>query len=119
MRLPKILIDTVHSKKGETLVEIIISLFLLAVLFSGITVMLMASSGINRAAIAHAEAQQEEINGVILFDDIMSDEKAVTTVVSFTSSDFSLGISAEHEVLFVNENGVITFYPIVSEVTLP
>jgi Tfp pilus assembly protein PilV len=117
MLLSKTLINLRRSQKGETLVEIIISLFLLAVLITGVTAMIFASFGISNAAIAHAEAQQASINGVILFGNELSNDKAVSTVIRFYSSDARfMNINAEHGVNFVNDGGVITFYPIVSEV---
>ena len=96
----------ITDSKGETLMESIISLLILSVLLVAVATMIQAALGLTNSLTQRANSTQEDtINPVILTDY----SNSITNSIIFFAEDGS--ISAAHDVLVFNEDGLVGFSP--------
>ena len=111
LRIKKVL----RTNKGETLMEAIVSILLLAILLTTITAMIRSSLNMTANIMQEAQRVQEElINPAFLATidpaNLDADE------VSFTFTASSIVMTASHDVLvFDNTDNISAFYPIPIE----
>jgi len=102
------------QKRGETLVEAIVSILLLTILLTTITVMIQTSFRLTANAMREAEEMQElRFNPAFLNDfDEVDDLQLGKIVFSYINTDEGIEINSEH-VIFVYERNadIISFYP--------
>ena len=98
----------IKSNSGETLLEGIISIFVLTVLLAAVTMMIMTSLGMTRMLTENAEEAQESANDAILVGYSGAGTNLKITFKSTNTND----IIAEHNVVFYrSDDGTVAFSP--------
>lgn len=107
-------IKILHQNKGETLMEIIVSLFVLSILLLVVTTMIQTALRMTSALTQSAKETQESVMNPVMWSDY-------TDIANYSDSNvvhitFSYEINGEtkiarHEVEFNVVDGVIAFSP--------
>ncbi|MCL2084512.1 MAG: hypothetical protein FWH06_04545 [Oscillospiraceae bacterium] len=116
--MKKSILSKLKSNKGESLMEILVSFFLLTTLLLALMVIIRSAKDITKITIENAnETQQEAINPVVLLD---YDDIAATNIKAGRIT-FQLSIDidgaapeeteVEHFIDIIDVDGIISFNP--------
>ena len=97
-----------RSRKGETLLETVISFLLLAVLLMGVSFMTETALRITRASTDSARATQQEVVNPLLRRDAGRFAPGATVEFSFPGTGLE---KVSHPVRLYQDNGLIAFIP--------
>jgi len=101
-----------RSKRGETLVEAIVSILLLAILMTTVTVMIQTSLRLTANSMREAEIMQELTFNPAFRDAIEQDLETGKLFFFYTEEDADWHIDALHEIRIYEDNyELISFYP--------
>ncbi len=92
----------IRSKKGETLIESLVSILILTLLSLAVAVAVQSALNITGDSLKRAQETQDKVNAVI--------HAASGTAGTITFED-SNGITAHHTVTIYNTDGITAFYP--------
>jgi competence protein ComGC len=95
--------EKLRSSKGETIMECIASLLILAILMVAVTTIIQASLKMTETSTVRAAAQQVTMSDIMLGD--------YSNPGSITFSNAAAGINVTHDVFFYNQDGTIAFTP--------
>ena len=100
-----------RSKKGETLMESIVSMLVLSVLLAAITMMILTALKFTNTLTQRATTMQEEkINPAVLLSKTTGSGEITFTAAS-DAPDAATDISAKHNVRVYDDDGIIAFAP--------
>ena len=99
---------TIQSRKGESLMEAIVSLLILSILMTTIVSVIRFSMVMTGISIREATLTQNDMNNLRL-EDLGASLSPVR--LTFTSEDYSQ-IEAFHNIEFHAENNIVAFYPV-------
>jgi len=102
--------ELIGSDRGETLVESIVSVFIMGILFTTIAMMIVTSFRMTNTSVERAEENQEEFVNPLVLTEFAGDIIDITFMIGGID-----GIIATHQVVFSAENGILAFSPDLEE----
>ena len=97
------------NNKGESLIESIVSVFVLALLVLTITSIIQVSLRMSNRAIENAETMQVDVFNPLLGDELADDN--MFTII-FTNPIFTVDVEHTDELRVVNVEGIWAFSPL-------
>jgi len=102
---------TFRSKKGETIMECIASLLILAILMVAVTTIIQASLRMTETSTVRAMERQAIANNMIMDVSAGGGIPITFTTTAGSAPEAAEGINASHLVTVHNEDGIIAFTP--------
>ena len=97
------------NNKGESLIESLVSVFVLALLILAITSIIQVSLRMSNRAIENAETMQVDVFNPLLGDELADDD--MFTLI-FTNPIFTVDVEHTDELRVVNVEGIWAFSPL-------
>jgi len=101
---------SLRSKRGESIVEAIVSFVILGMLLTTVFGIIRFSLVMSGDSISDANADQAHVNELVLEDDSRW-SAAVTAEIVFRSVDPALDIEAVHDIQLYDQDGMLAFIP--------
>jgi len=98
----------IRSKRGESLMEAIVSLLILGILMTTIVSVIRFSMVMTGNSIREATTTQNDMNDIRL-ENLGASSSLV--LLTFTANGYNL-IEASHDINFHAENNIVAFYPV-------
>jgi len=106
----KMMVKIFRSKRGESIMEALVSLLILGILMTTITSVIRFSMVMTGTSIRNAVESQDVINDLML--ERLAEYDTSTGMIIFTTVDNdSFDIDASHSVTLYSEDNIIAFYP--------